>query len=127
MVRAAWSWARDPFWSALKMFHALIISPVPAIASLSAPQIPRVFDKHAPAAGAGPREARASIILSYRVQQYQTLRIGPGYWATIGSAVSSRIPSTADCATSRRSNRSLWIGGRLAIATACSPVIASSS
>src|SRR6516162_10919617 len=95
MVRAAWSWARDPFWSALKMFHALIISPVPAIASLSAPQIPRVFDKHAPAAGAGPREARASIILSYRVQQYQTLRTVRGIGQQSGrrsAAGSPRLP-----------------------------------
>jgi hypothetical protein len=91
-------------------------------------QILRILDKEALAVRSLPRRRPgASIILSSRVQQYQTLRIGPGYWATIGSAVSSRMPSTADCATSMRSKGSLWIGGRLAIATACSPVIASSS
>jgi hypothetical protein len=92
-----------------------------------ATEVLRVFDPDALAAGAFPGEGPgASIILSWRAQQYQTLRTGPGYWATIGSAVSSRMPSTADCATSMRSNGSLWIGGRLAIATACSLVIASS-
>jgi len=93
-----------------------------------AAQVFRVFDHATLAAGACPwRRPGASIILSQRARQYQTLRTGPGYWATIGSAVSSRMPSTDDCATSMRSKGSLWIDGRLAIATACSLVIASSS
>lgn len=47
-------------------------------------------------------------------------RIGPGYSATTESAVRSVTPSTVAWATSRRSNGSLWMGGRLSIATTCS-------
>jgi len=57
----------------------------------------------------------------------QTLRIGAGYCATNGSAVSRVMPSTIDCAISMRSNGSLCIGGRPPSATACSLVIANSS
>jgi hypothetical protein len=61
-----------------------------------AAQILPVFDQQAPAAWSLPRRRPgASIVFSSRVQRYQTLRIGPGYWATIGSAVNSRMPSTA--------------------------------
>src|SRR5260370_26287744 len=75
-----------------------------------AAQVFRVFDHATLAAGACPRRRPgASIILSQLVRQYQTLRTGPVDWATIGSAVRSRSPSTADCATSRRSKEALWI------------------
>ena len=47
-------------------------------------------------------------------------RTGPGYCATQASVVSKVIPSTIACATRRRSNGSLWRGGKWSRATACS-------
>ncbi len=44
-----------------------------------------------------------------------------------GSAVKRVTPSTIAWATSMRSNGSLWSGGRVASATACAPVTASSA
>jgi len=48
---------------------------------------------------------------------FQTIRTGPGYCATTESPVRRVIPSTVAWATSRRSKGSLWIGGRLSMAT----------
>ncbi len=55
-----------------------------------------------------------------------TFCIGPGYCDTQGSAVSRVMPSTVACATRIRSKGSLWIGGRLSMATACSLLMGSS-
>jgi hypothetical protein len=48
---------------------------------------------------------------------YCTVLIGPGYWDTKESMVRSVTPSTVACATKILSKGSLWIRGRLSMAT----------
>ncbi len=50
---------------------------------------------------------------------YQTCFTGPKYLATCLSAVNNMIPSAMACATSKRSNGSLWIVGKVLTATTC--------
>lgn len=57
----------------------------------------------------------------------QTWRMEPLYCATMGSAVTSSMPSTSDCATRMRSKGSLCSVGSPSTVTACSLVMGNST
>lgn len=110
---------RDPgdtpgvlFWSCLASANWRRLAPDAVVARLSICSL-----RCPPASERCPAHHALSLL---RFQVCHTPRTGPGYCATNESAVSSVIPSTVACATSMRSKRSLWICGKLSMATACS-------
>jgi hypothetical protein len=65
-----------------------------------------IVDKHPGQADPFSRFSVDPLCKLLRAFAY-TIRMGPGYFATNESIVSSAIPSTVACATKRRSNGSL--------------------